>query len=549
MNLYPVSRNEADTIFKMLIVTSRELAPVYRKLADWKSRKGMRTKILIVEDIYASDDSDDPLPVKIKRVLADYYYKHENTSRRPEYILLGGGSNIVPVQKCLTHCQNQVDTIPTDIFYASYKSIDWDSNRNGNAGETVDTIDIMPDVSVGRIPLLDSTEVSRVVDNILKYEQNPDVDRINRSILLCGMKYGNILFKEDNTPASDSQCMGEWIYNNCLPQLWDASWLYDTYTNINGMAGFYTGNVNSCISKGYPFVHVDTHGSDYGWATTDGNYSIFDANAQKNIGRTVITTSSCSTNSIDLHNYLGSAFFSSPEGGILGYWGCSRETFFGNYQHVPTNFHFTGAEYCGEFYKSLFAQENVFHRLGLASKNMRSSFMNYLNNESVPARWYHFGFNLLGDPELPVYTAAPTKFSNVNISKSEGHININPHEPSTACLVVDDFGISDYQTISYYGNISFPYNYGRCDICVTNPNYIPYQAVFNDIVYLQNESFLGADQHVLATDKTFIGSDVNSYKDYGPVTIEAGSTQIQLSNGVTITKDFEVKKGAELTIN
>jgi hypothetical protein len=45
-----------------------------------------------------------------------------------------------------------------------------------------------------------------------------------------------------------------------------------------------------------------------------------------------------------------------------------------------------------------------------------------------------------------------------------------------------------------------------------------------------------------------VGSNVTTEKEEGPVIIEDGATTIESTNGVTITRDFEVKEGAKFEI-
>lgn len=45
-----------------------------------------------------------------------------------------------------------------------------------------------------------------------------------------------------------------------------------------------------------------------------------------------------------------------------------------------------------------------------------------------------------------------------------------------------------------------------------------------------------------------VGSNVTTEKEEGPVVIENGATILESANGVTITRDFEVREGAEFEI-
>jgi hypothetical protein len=67
-----------------------------------------------------------------------------------------------------------------------------------------------------------------------------------------------------------------------------------------------------------------------------------------------------------------------------------------------------------------------------------------------------------------------------------------------------------------------------------------------DKTYLQNITLTGSKTY--ATNNVMIGSDVTNKIVQGPVAINNGRTNIKVSQGVTITKDFEVKIGAEFVI-
>ena len=65
-------------------------------------------------------------------------------------------------------------------------------------------------------------------------------------------------------------------------------------------------------------------------------------------------------------------------------------------------------------------------------------------------------------------------------------------------------------------------------------------------VYIQNENF--NNDHDIQGSFISVGSDVTTQKPQGPVSISNGKTILRCKEDVTITKDFEVKLGAELEI-
>jgi hypothetical protein len=83
-------------------------------------------------------------------------------------------------------------------------------------------------------------------------------------------------------------------------------------------------------------------------------------------------------------------------------------------------------------------------------------------------------------------------------------------------------------------------------MCLTRSNYIPYRTIIGETVYLQNE-FLEHGLNVNANN-VYIGRNVASDRQQGPVTVENGKSTIRGKNGVTISNDFEVKLGAVVEI-
>ena len=116
------------------------------------------------------------------------------------------------------------------------------------------------------------------------------------------------------------------------------------------------------------------------------------------------------------------------------------------------------------------------------------------------------------------------------------------------CSSDDEVVAAVYHLLNENGEEARVFNQGdQCNICVTYPNYVPYQAIVNNSVYLQNMKFKG-DCHILASDSTTVGGNVTNIFPVGNVVIESGITRVNLANNVTIVSDFEVKKGAEFII-
>ena len=109
-----------------------------------------------------------------------------------------------------------------------------------------------------------------------------------------------------------------------------------------------------------------------------------------------------------------------------------------------------------------------------------------------------------------------------------------------------DKGASYYYTISTSSYSTFSSIPNESMICMTSPNYVPFRSIYGSSVKLQNES-LADNLNVMAYELS-IGSNVDSTRDPGPVTVENGESVISTNNGVTIQNNFEVKLGASLEI-
>ena len=104
----------------------------------------------------------------------------------------------------------------------------------------------------------------------------------------------------------------------------------------------------------------------------------------------------------------------------------------------------------------------------------------------------------------------------------------------------DDNGWTEIQ-----GNYGGSWINGTFDVCTTKPNYVPHTTTC-DNTYIQNLLLAGTKTY--ETGYAMIGSDVTDKVAQGAVVVNSGSTIVKASQGVTITKDFEVIPGAEFTI-
>lgn len=148
---------------------------------------------------------------------------------------------------------------------------------------------------------------------------------------------------------------------------------------------------------------------------------------------------------------------------------------------------------------------------------------------------------------MPIYLSKPKYFQNVSIQFVNDSIYVNAGTGGFDICFINQSDSTDYyiardiaDSVAVFSRIN-----GIFDVCITKPGYVPYTTTCSD-TYLQNITLQGTKTY--QTDKAMIGSDVTNKVFPGPVVVNSDCTTVKASQGATITKDFEVKSGAEFII-
>jgi len=179
--------------YDLIIIAPSEFTSDLQKLVDHKNSISVKTVMKTTDEIYSQYSGVDK-PEKIK-----YFIKYALETWGVKYVLLVGGlksliwgnprENInygakdwrVPVRY-----SNLLDSEPgyiSDLYYSDiYKEggvfDNWDSNNDGifayhnGMSAKNDTLDLNPDVCLGRLPCRNNNEVKNVVDKIINYESS-----------------------------------------------------------------------------------------------------------------------------------------------------------------------------------------------------------------------------------------------------------------------------------------------------------------------------------------------------------------------------------------
>jgi len=193
--------------YDLLIVAPKRFIHALKPLAEHKSRHGIRTRIVSIEEVYDQmfwygRDKAEKLKYFIK-------FAHERWGIR--YVLLVGGKKHqgrgywIPVRYshlCRGYDGMKEGKFLSDLYFADIYDENgnfssWDDNGNGIFGEwpengkALDRPDLHPDVCVGRLPCRNLREVKIVVRKIINYENRRWRDRewFKRFVVVAGDTY------------------------------------------------------------------------------------------------------------------------------------------------------------------------------------------------------------------------------------------------------------------------------------------------------------------------------------------------------------------------
>jgi len=287
---YEISRipykesNKLPDEYDLLIVAPSKFTSELQRLVDHKENLGIRTKLVTIEDIYSSTSGRDGAE-KLK-----YFIKQAIEQWSIRYVLLVGGKKsllfgdwgmagpghendrlwYIPVRYSNLD-DNAEGGYISDLYYADiYKYEDgtpvfddWDSNGNGVFAEwksfKKDTLDLYPDVYVGRLPCRNKFEVKLMVDKIINYEsKKADPSWFNKIILVAGDTFPD----DYNTTKYYEGEIETWHGYQYISDQFEAVKLYTS-------EGTFTGpdDVINAIAQGSGFLYFAGHGSPTAWAS------------------------------------------------------------------------------------------------------------------------------------------------------------------------------------------------------------------------------------------------------------------------------------------
>lgn len=445
--------------YEYLIITNEALKPAFQPLADWKRKKGVRSKIITVEEIDQSYIGETQ-QIRIKTCLKDYYENHFSM-----FVLLGGDVNVVPAQMCYVNSFEKIrDFMPADVYYSCMVgNVNWDTNGDGKPGEYgFDAVNVNPHLYVSRAPVRTLSETKIFVDRTIEYEQSP---KYAKNFLQTGTKLD---------PRIPGETFADLLFDEVINGkiIMGSDKFFDTYTFTG--EDFTSQSFLNTLKSGYTNIEVICHGGNTLWS--NGSKVFFDTNAaasMNNKWHSLITTVACHTNAFDDDTSgkedpcLSEALIRNKNSGVIGYIGSSRE----------------GWTLAGTLDYSMAYETDFYYRLlDPSSKPENKHFgalVNFIKHTMLAQtntpiyRWLHFAINAMGDPEMPLFNAYPKMFDSATAEYGLDGILVVKTGSDKARVCVSSVTGEDYYAIGDGNEVTFNTGEGDFDIWITQQNYIP----------------------------------------------------------------------------
>ncbi|HVP56462.1 MAG TPA: C25 family cysteine peptidase [bacterium] len=449
--------------YEYVVVTIAAFAPYFEPLVAWKTQKGIPARTVTREWIEATYSGAN-VQEKIRNFITDAY-----ANWGTNWVLLGGDTGEIPGRTVYAmDCQMgwpDDNRIRADLYYSDLDG-NWNANGVNPYGEVADSVDMYPDVIIGRAPAENVADVETFVSKVLTYEENPPAGNALKMLMA-----GEILWTDPYTDAGRGLDM---IDAECVPPRFDP--ILKLYASKGNES---PGSVMEAMQAGLNIFLHDGHCNENLMGMGTGYIYSQDADALTNGPRNFILNSiGCWPAAID-RDCIAEHFVENPNGGAVAFigncrygWGSPGNPGFG-YSDVIQR----------QFARTLFV-DNITN-LGLTHAVSKAHFVPFARDENV-FRWNEYQLNLLGDPEMPVWTDEPRVLAvdaPASVQATGGEVEVAVSDEAGACSgarVCLANGHDVYLRVStgLTGRVTLPVSTTYADsltLTVTAENHVPHQ--------------------------------------------------------------------------
>ena len=371
-----------------VILAPDSLVDVYQRLADYQTRTGRTTVVRGLSIVRSLDPRSNDLAQAIRSFLRSAY---ELWGIR--WAILAGDHEAIPMRLARVSLPLSED-IPSDVYYADLDGT-WDRNGNGIYGEVADSLDMVPDIAVGRLSAATRAEATLMVNRALSYVTGASVSAVGRNLMLA-----EVLFPSDwqpGQPINEDGAQAAESLRTRTPGCVTTQRLYENYVPRPGSLPFTKAAATTALAQGYHVVAHYGHGSRTQLSFGDAIITASDLAAIPSGFSTALwIAADCASAAVDF-DCVAERMVRSPNGGTLAYVGATRDAWPGNSSLITQG-----------IFDRLFAPSSL--TLGDAVEGARSVLIPASRSESL-ARWAYFETVLLGVPSMNIWKCAPVSLT------------------------------------------------------------------------------------------------------------------------------------------
>ena len=388
---------------ELIVVTPDAFVSTMQEFADFKTKEGIPARVVSTEWIFANYAGID-LAARIRDYVRDVYLY-----QGLRYVVLAGDTDQVPSRKALSRFQDSsgIDII-SDKYYACLDG-NWNDdgdNQMGEAPDTVggepgDSVDLYPEVSVGRVPVSSVADAATYVAKWKSYTGydpgNFRTDYQKRVLALA-----EVLFPDDWEPTDDP---GDIIIDGAdiaeetldhFPPGWDITRLYQYSENPMHPTSEPETRERAIeeINEGYGIVDHVGHGFRANMSVGAGKLVNADADAFTNTNAySVLYAVNCSSGAV-LYDCINEHMIENDSGGIIASIAATDL----DYPSISDAFKF-------EFFRLLFDEDVT--AIGDAFQGADLPWIPIAVVNENAYRWTVMTLTCLGDPSLNIWRDTP----------------------------------------------------------------------------------------------------------------------------------------------
>lgn len=545
--------------YNYTVITSRRFEPAFKRLLALKRQKGYSAGVTLVEDIMGNYwcSRGDIFPLGNTPALKDSagcvraYLRQAWMSKDDplQYLLMGGRSMTdAPFRYGYSgwwdgdNPSESEKVIPTDLYYSNLDT-NWNTDGDAYYGEKKSRFDYSPNIAVGRLLCESKEDIYNYTDKLLRHELNPGNGNWDYLSNMLVVECSNAIYHNEGSRilnASGGMFSKKILQRDTLAHpttgekvigLWNENQF--EFVSLHGH-----GNPKE-ISVGYQDQKDKTPNSilvSEGYRTKGSNpHPDTDRGIdclQNTKYPSILYSIACTTMPYDDFQYswdtkhnltgrnFGQSFTLGKNYGGIAFLGNTRQGYFGTSCTLE------------EFFLTYI--KNNSPKLGEAEA--------YSKHNSNVSHHIKLAHNLLGDPEVEMWTGIPLDYEGITVTRRDKSITVSGiQSQDTAIVAYCSNGNRQGMKRTSTGRVTFQNVSPNSAIMVYQHNYIPYIAP----LLLQNDT-IRHSQYVFASTVS-AGRSVDSNRTAGDLVfgkdvcyeIEARGN-VTLGDGVVVSKDAHV---------